>query len=59
VLEDILQRTCVDSYQLKTATRMEQWSKREVRTVMRFFSESDMSAEKYVVKQPTFTGSIA
>jgi len=59
VLEDILQRTCGDSYQLKTATRLEQWSKHEVRTIMRFFNESDMSAEKYVVKQPTFTGSIA
>jgi len=58
VLEVILQRTCGDSYQLKMATRLEQWSKHEVRILMRFFYERNMSAEKYVVKQPSFPRSI-
>ena len=51
VLEVILQGTCGDSYQLNMATRLEQWSKHEVRIVMRFFDESNMSAEKYVVRR--------
>jgi hypothetical protein len=40
------------------ANRLEQWSKHEVRILMRSFNESDMSAEKCIVRQPTFTGPI-
>jgi hypothetical protein len=58
VLKVILQRTCGDSYQLNMATRLEQWSKHELRIVMRFFNERDVSAEKCIVRQPAFTGSI-
>jgi hypothetical protein len=53
---NILQRTCGDSCQLNTATRLEQRSKREFRIIMRVFNERDKSAEKCVFKQPTFTG---
>jgi hypothetical protein len=59
VLEGILQRICGgDSYQLNMATPLEQWSKNEVPLVIRFFIERDMSAEKYVVKQPTYMESM-
>jgi hypothetical protein len=58
MLEVILKRTCGDNYQLNMATPLEQWSKHEVRRVMRVFNERDMSVEKYVVKQPTFMGYI-
>jgi hypothetical protein len=53
----ILQRTCIDSYQLNMTTELEGCFKHEVRKGMRFFNERNMSAEKYVVKQVTFTGS--
>jgi hypothetical protein len=56
VLEVILERTCGDNHQLNMATRLGEWSKHEARIVMRFFNESDMSAGKYVVMQPTFMG---
>jgi hypothetical protein len=38
--------------------RLEEWSKHEIRIVMRFFNEGDMSAEEYVVKQTTIMGSM-
>jgi len=54
----ILLRTCGDTYRLNMATLLEQWSEHEVRIVMRFFNERSRSAEKYVIKQRNFLGSI-
>jgi len=55
VLEVIFNGTCSDSYQWNMATRLEECSKHEFRIVMRFRNEGIVSAEKYVVKMPTFT----
>jgi hypothetical protein len=52
VLEVIFNCICSDSYQWNMATWPEEWSKHESWVVMRFSNESNMSAEKYVVKQP-------
>ena len=58
MLEVILQCKRGDSYQLNMVTQLEQWSKQKAWILMRFSNEMNTSAEKYVVKQLIFSGSI-
>jgi hypothetical protein len=43
---------------VKHCDSTEIWYKHGVRIVLRFFNETDVSAENYIQKQPTFMGYI-